>query len=73
MDNIVAICVEAEGHYNWLLVYGGFEPLLGETYLLYSGSHISSPWFVCILALEFLRSVLVGLWDHGYLSIFMLS
>ena len=56
MENTVAICVEAEGHYNWLLVvYGSLKPLLGETYL----AHISSPWFACILAVDFLRSVLI--------------
>ena len=41
-----------------LVVYGIFEPLLGETYLLHSGAHVSSPWFACILAVDFLRSVL---------------
>ena len=41
-----------------LLVYGSFEPLLGETYLPHSGAHICSPWFACILAIYFLRSVL---------------
>ena len=48
-----------------LVVYGSFEPLLGETYpllgetyLLHSRAHISSVWFACILAVYFLRSVL---------------
>ena len=46
------------GYVPPLVVYGSFEPLLGETYLLHSGAHISSPWFACILAVDFLRSVL---------------
>ena len=41
-----------------LVMYGSFKPLLGETYLLHSGGHISSPWFACILAVDFLGSVL---------------
>ena len=41
-----------------LIVYGILTPLLGETYLLHSGSHISPPWFSCILAIDFLRSML---------------
>ena len=41
-----------------LLVYGSLYPLLGETYLLHSGAHISSPWFACIVVVDFLRSVL---------------
>ena len=46
------------GYIPLLVVYWSFEPLLGETYLLHSGGHISSPWFSCILAVYFLRSVL---------------
>ena len=46
------------GYVPPLVVYGSFEPLLGETYLLHLGAHISSPWFACILAVDFLRSVL---------------
>ena len=46
------------GYIPPLVVYGSFEPLLGEAYLLHSGAHISSPWFACILAIDFLRSVL---------------
>ena len=46
------------GYVPLLVVYGSLKPLLGETYLLHSGAHISSPWFACILALDFLRSVL---------------
>ena len=46
------------GYVPPLVVYGSFDPLLGETYLLHSGAHISSPWFSCILAVDFLRSVL---------------
>ena len=46
------------GYVPSLVVYGSFRPLLGETYLLHSGAHISSPWFACILAIDFLRSVL---------------
>ena len=30
------------GYVPLLVVYGIFEPLLGETYLLHSGAHISS-------------------------------
>ena len=37
-----------------LVVYGSFDPLLGETYLLNLGAHISYPWFACDLALHFL-------------------
>ena len=46
------------GYVHPLVVYGSFEPLLGKTYLLHLGAHISSPWFACILAVYFLRSVL---------------
>ena len=46
------------GYVPPLVVYGSFEPLLGKAYLLHSGAHISSPWFACILAVDFLRSVL---------------
>ena len=46
------------GYIPPLVVYGSFEPLLGEKYLLHSGAHISSLWFACILAIYFLRSVL---------------
>ena len=46
------------GYVPSLVVYGSFKPLLGETYLLHLGAHISSPWFACILAVDFLRSVL---------------
>ena len=46
------------GYVPPLVVYGSFEPLLGEIYLLHPGAHISSPWFVCILAADFFRSVL---------------
>ena len=53
--NLRAIIV---GYVPLLVVYGSFEPLLGETYLLHSGAHISSPWFSCFLAVDFLRSVL---------------
>ena len=52
------------GYVPPLVVYGSFEPLLGETYLLHSGAHISSPWFAYILAVDFLRSVLFV----GYLA-----
>ena len=46
------------GYVPPLVVYGSFKPLLGKTYLLHSGAHISSPWFACILVVDFLRSVL---------------
>ena len=46
------------GYVPPLVVYGSFYALLGETYLLHLGAHISSPWFDCILAVDFLRSVL---------------
>ena len=59
LDSAVALCIEFEGHLIGyvppLVVYGSFEPLLGETYVLHSGAHISSPWFSCILAVDFLR------------------
>ena len=42
------------GYVAPLVVYGSFEPLLGEAYLLHSGAHISSPWFDYILAIYFL-------------------
>ena len=41
-----------------LVVYGSLKPLLGETYLLHFGSHLSSPWLACILVVDFLRVVL---------------
>ena len=57
------------GYIPPLVVYGSFNPFLGETNLLHSEANISSPWFSCILAVYFLRSVLfvalVGLWDRG--------
>ena len=46
------------GYTPSLVVYGSLNPLLGETYLLQSGDDISSPSFSCILAVDFLRSVL---------------
>ena len=33
-----------------LVVYGSLKPLLGETYLLHSGAHLSNP---CLLAFGF--------------------
>ena len=46
------------GYRPLLVMYGSLKPLLGETYLLHSGAHISSPWFACILAVYFLRRML---------------
>ena len=46
------------GYVPPLVVYGSFEDLLGETYLLHSGAHLSSPLLACILAVDFLRSIL---------------
>ena len=46
------------GYIPPLIVYGSFEPLLGETYLLHSGAHISSPWFAYIFSIYFLRTLL---------------
>ena len=46
------------GYVPPLVVYGSLDPLLGETYLLHLGDHLSSPWLACILAIDFLRSVL---------------
>ena len=43
------------GYEPLLVVYGSLKPLLGETYLLHSGAHISCPWFACVLDLDFLR------------------
>ena len=40
------------------VVYGSLKPLLGETYLLHSGAHISYPWFSYDLGLYFLRCML---------------
>ena len=40
------------GYVPPLVVYGSFEPLPGDTYLLHLGAHISSPWFACILVVE---------------------
>ena len=37
-----------------LVVYVSLKFLLGETYLLHLGAHISYPWFACDLALQFL-------------------
>ena len=37
-----------------LVVNVSLKPLLGETYVLHSGAHISYPWFACDLALHFL-------------------
>ena len=38
------------GYVPLLVVYGSLKPLLGETYLLHSGAHLSSP---CLLAFGF--------------------
>ena len=61
-DSTIALCVEAEGHYNWLRTFAysvwEFRASPRETYLLHSGAHIPSPWFACILVVDFLRSVL---------------
>ena len=46
------------GYVPPLVVYGSFEPLLGETYVMHSRAHISSPWFARILVVYFFRSVL---------------
>ena len=40
------------------IVYGSLKPLSGETYLLHSGAHLSSPWLACILDLDSIRSVI---------------
>ena len=41
------------GYIPPLIVYGSLKPLLGETYLLHSGAHISYPSFACDLDLHF--------------------
>ena len=41
------------GYETPLVVYGSLKPLLGETYLLHSGAHISYLWFACDLDLHF--------------------
>ena len=46
------------GYVPLLIVYGSLKPLLGETYLLHLGSHLSYPWFACFLAIFFLRCML---------------
>ena len=45
------------GYVPPLVVYGSFEPLLGETYLLHLGANLSFPWIAFILAVDSLRSV----------------
>ena len=42
------------GYETPLVVYGSLKPLLGETYLLNYGSHISYSWFAYDLDLHFL-------------------
>ena len=39
------------GYVPPLVVYGSLKPLLGETYLLHSGAHLSSP---CLLSFGFI-------------------
>ena len=39
------------GYVPPLFVYGSLKPLLGETYLLHSGAHLSNP---CLLAFGFI-------------------
>ena len=39
------------GYIPLLVVYGSLKPLLGETYLLHLGAHLSSP---CLLAFGFI-------------------
>ena len=34
------------GYVPLLVVYESLKPLLGETYLLHSGAHLSYPWFL---------------------------
>ena len=34
------------GYVHPLVVYGSLKPLLGETYLLHSGAHLSYPWLL---------------------------
>ena len=41
------------GYIPPLIVYGSLKPLLGETYLLHSGAHLSSPFYLH-LALDFI-------------------
>ena len=41
-----------------LVVCGSLKPLLGETYLLHSGAHLSYPWFSYYFDLDFLRCIL---------------
>ena len=41
------------GYVPLLVVYGSLKHLLGETYLLHSGAHISYPRFACDLDLHF--------------------
>ena len=40
------------GYEPLLVMYRSLKPLLGETYLVHSGAHISYPWFACDLALD---------------------
>ena len=49
------------GYVPPLAVYGILNPLLGETYLRHSGSNLSYPWFVWLLAVVFLRCMLCAL------------
>ena len=46
------------GYEPSLFVYGILEPLLGETYVLHLGAHLSYLWFACDLALDFVRCML---------------
>ena len=46
LEIIVTLCVELRatiiGYMPPLVVYGSFKPLLGKTYMLHSGAHLSS-------------------------------
>ena len=53
------------GYIPPIVVYGTFESLLGETYLLHSRVHISSPWFACILAVDLGVCSLCASWPLG--------
>ena len=45
------------GYIPPLIVYGSLKTLLGKTYLLHSGAHISYPWFACLLLVQILNKL----------------
>ena len=79
-DSIVALCVEAGGHYNWLhtsacSVWEFRSSPRRDILATFGSSHILilvCLYFGCRFSYKCALCALVGLWDRGYLSIYAL-